>query len=187
MTQNRFEQSEIHPRVGTMLRDMGLFFLHEVKAGDGRMDFLAMNPVNGALSVIECKRHSMSPGSIVSQVSQYHRDFNMPCAARWVFLWDIPTKTQSQCFERSGVKHFVVESDAPHSNVKLPQREKNVFYSAFYRFYPFDDRFPIRTPYGRILHPMIADLQKQGLLISGASAPRITFYPYGHIIEENED
>jgi hypothetical protein len=158
MPEMRFENQQVHPRVATMIKQMGWLFLHEYTCGKGRMDFLAMNPVNGDLAIVECKTSIPSVGPVLGQIGQYHHDFGIRAAFEWVFTWEKPKLKQIETIEACDVKLFLVNESIPATSPYLKSREKSQFYYHFYRFYPFHDYFPFRTEGGRAIHPYLIHL-----------------------------
>lgn len=159
MPQLQFENYQIHPRVATMINQMGWLFLHEYTCGKGRMDFLAMNPENGDLAIVECKTSvAGGVGVILGQLGGYHHDFGIRGAFEWAFVWDKPKAKHVEIIEACNVRLFHVNESVPATSPYLKPRQKHEFYYHFYRFYPFHDYFPFRTEGGRAIHPYLIHL-----------------------------
>lgn len=159
--QPRFETAHVHPRAATVIKNMGWLFLHEHICGKGRMDFLAMNPENGDLAIVECKTSISSVASVLRQLDQYHHDFAIRDAAQWIFVWDTPSQYSSDIINLCDVKLFQVNEGVPATSPTLRPSEKYEFYHHFYRFYPCHNYFPFREPNSRAIHPHLIRLDAQ--------------------------
>lgn len=168
---DKFETTNVHPRVAAMLDAMGWIFLHECLTDTGRMDFLCLNPENGDLAIIECKVTILSAKEVINQVGQYHEDFDIKDALQWVFVWDQPSKNISEIFEACHVSLFTVPHGNPTISPYPKLKAKQHFYRNFYRFYPFHEYFPTRTERGVAIHPILE------ILDSEKSKPVVSYRP----------
>ena len=156
----RFDVAEVAPRAATLILNMGWMFLPEVICDAGRMDFLALNPQNGALAVVESKTTIASPKTVTDQIDRYHESFGLPIAMKWALSWHpIPHKFVHM-FAANGVSYYHIDNDLPRSRNKLRISERYRFYEVFYRFYPSHDVFPTHTESGRCIHPLLAEAEK---------------------------
>jgi len=157
----RIDAVEIAPRAATLILNMGWTFLPEVICDAGRMDFLAMNPLDGTLAIVECKTTILSPMGVVQQIDRYHESFGMPTALKWAFSWNPISQKFIDTFSRQGVSYYHIDNMLEKSRNKLRMRDRYKFYETFHRFYPFHDYFPTKTDGGRPLHPYLIHLAKQ--------------------------
>lgn len=160
----RFDAAEIAPRAATLILNMGWIFLPEVINDAGRMDFLALNPANGAIAIVECKTTVLSPMGVLNQIDRYHEAFGLPNALKWAFSWNPVSQRFADTFADYGVSYHHIDNNLERSRNKLKLKDRYRFYETFYRFYPFHDVFPTQTESGRSLHPAIAQMKKENIL-----------------------
>ena len=152
MPQLQFENYHIHPRVATMIHNMGWLFLHEYRCEDWRIDFVALNPDNGDLAIVECKTHITNPIPVMAQIGAYHYDFQIWEAFKWVFVWDKPSNDIVEAMAEDSIKVFHVEESVLLTSPQLKNHQKYAFYRAFYHFYPCHNYFPFVEPNGTPIH-----------------------------------
>lgn len=73
-----YEVPDMHPRAAAWLRNRGLVYIHEYPARYGRMDFLAIDPVTGQISIVECKVNITSAADVLSQIDGYRNGVSFP-------------------------------------------------------------------------------------------------------------
>ncbi len=100
------EKLDIHPRVGTLLTQRNLLWIHEYRypsfenQAGGSMDFLACDPKTGDFSIVECKIDCDSLSAIERQINRYFDAFMLPEARKEVYALQCTDKQRAWLSER---------------------------------------------------------------------------------------
>ncbi len=141
MTQDRFEVTEMHPRVASLLARDGWFYHHEYPLSNRkRADFIAIQPTTGRLAIIECKIAVSSTEALIDQINDYHRRFNHPHALKWAFIHNTPHSGTIKRLDKHHIVTFPMDYEPDLGPADLGDVAKKAFRRAYLRVKPILDQ-----------------------------------------------
>lgn len=134
------ETWDLHPRVAHDLNERGLLWVNEYMyrpyglEGGGSIDFVAIDPKNGNLSIIECKIKINSLPDLEDQLYKYFHAFYVMEAVKEVYAFDASDEQREWLHSRKIQTRLLSMEDDP-APIRRPSLEEWEYFEMVFDYW----------------------------------------------------